>query len=189
MPSPAFREECGALSCRNVHSSECHYLAFIWAKSSPGGLPVSAALRRASSRLLSRSKLQGVDRVASTAGADARPRTIVRPGGPYGTQITTAVDSHRYPGYIICAPFRGLCSLHRSSDSHRARPHPGRPLQPSENQHLNYLNYLNSPPSPMSGGVGFRAPQASRRCRASGTAAFPQPGAMLAFATFRGFVR
>jgi len=71
----------------------------------------------------------------------------------WSAKTKTVVDPLNHFSYIgrVLAS-RRLRSLHRSSDTHRARPQSGRPLRPSENQHLNYLNYLNSPANPIDSG-------------------------------------
>ena len=85
----------------------------------------------------------------------ATRRGLLRCEKTHGTESPsrTSVYSESHLSYIgrVLAS-RRLCSLHRSSDTHRARPQSGRPLRPSENQHLTYLDYRNSPANPIDSG-------------------------------------
>jgi hypothetical protein len=87
----------------------------------------------------------GAEEIASTASTEARPRRLFAPFGPlWHAKSRTMVDSRKHPSYInLPLASRRLCSLHRSSDTHRAQPLPDRtafdepdPFCRSANQHL-----------------------------------------------------
>ena len=69
----------------------------------------------------------------ATASTEARPRRVFALFTPLRGAISrTMVDSGKHPSYInvALASWRRLCSWYRSSDTHRARALPDRPVRP-----------------------------------------------------------